>query len=167
MFRTSTTSGSSCTRTATGAMAPSRTMRSPVWTWPCGTSKAKWPTCPCTSCSAASAARACRCTATSMAATCPRSARTSPSTVRSASRPSAASAAVTAAASTAIPRPVHRWAQSPACIWTAMPTSVIPSNCSTASAARWAMRSAWCTMCTSASLRPTPSVWPRSWSLTT
>lgn len=45
-----------------------------------------------------------RCTATSMAATCPRSARTSPSTVRSASRPSAASAAVTAAASTAIPR---------------------------------------------------------------
>ena len=33
---------------------------------------------------------------------------------------SAASAAVTAAASTAIPRPVHRWAQSPACIWTAM-----------------------------------------------
>lgn len=53
---------------------------------------------------AASAGRACRCTATSMAATCPRSARTSPSTVRSASRPSAASAAVTAAASTAIPR---------------------------------------------------------------
>lgn len=36
-----------------------------------------------------------------------------------------------------------------------------------ASAARWAMRSAWCTMCTSASLRPTPSVWPRSWSPTT
>ena len=66
-----------------------------------------------------------------------------------------------------IPRPVHRWAQSPACIWTAMPTSVIPSNCSTASAARWAMRSAWCTMCTSASLRPMPFVWPRSWSPTT
>lgn len=55
----------------------------------------------------------------------------------------------------------------PACIWTAMPTSVIPSNCSTASAARWAMRSAWCTMCTSASLRPMPFVWPRSWSPTT
>ena len=75
----------------------------------CGTSKAKWPTCPCTSCSAASAARACRCTAMWMVGISLRSVRTSKNTVRSASRPSAASAAVTAAASTAIPRPVHRW----------------------------------------------------------